>query len=152
MQEHSSFKGKGIDESIDIREQFDKYFIHWRWFALAIIIALVCAFLYLRYTIPQYSATATIMVRDERKGGLQSEMTAFADLGLMTGIKNNVDNEIEIIKSRNIVEKSIIKLNFNVDYFTEGRVKTIELYKDNPIEVSFLIPMNCFINNRIPMW
>jgi uncharacterized protein involved in exopolysaccharide biosynthesis len=77
------------------------------------------------------------MVKDERKGGLQSEMTAFADLGLMTGIKNSVDNEIEIIKSRNIVEKSIRKLNFNVDFFTEGRVKTIELYKDNPIEVSF---------------
>jgi uncharacterized protein involved in exopolysaccharide biosynthesis len=83
MQEHSSFKSKGIDESIDIREQFDKYFIHWRWFVLSMVIALVCAFLYLRYTIPQYSATATIMVKDERKGGLQSEMTAKAQMRLL---------------------------------------------------------------------
>lgn len=137
MQEHSTFREKGIDESIDIREQFDKYFIHWRWFVVSVVVAFVCAFLYLRYTVPQYSATATIMVKDERKGGLQSEMTAFADLGLMTGIKNNVDNEIEIIKSRNIIEKAIKKLNFNIQFFTEGRVKDIELYQDNPIEISF---------------
>lgn len=137
MQEHSSLRNKIQDESLDIREQFDKFIIHWKWFLASIVICFIIALLYLRYTIPQYSASATILVKDERKGGLQTEMSAFADLGLMSGIKNNVDNEIEIIKSRNIIQTAVKKLNFNVTYFEEGNVKSVEVYKGNPIDISF---------------
>ncbi|UPT70044.1 MAG: Wzz/FepE/Etk N-terminal domain-containing protein [Flavobacterium sp. JAD_PAG50586_2] len=137
MQEHFSLQQKIQDESLDIREQIDKYVKFWPWFLFSMAMCFIVAFLYLRYTVPQYKAAATILVKDERKGGLQSELSAFADLGLMTGIKNNVDNEIEIIKSRYIIESAIKKLNFNVSYSTEGRVKTVELYKNCPIEVSF---------------
>jgi uncharacterized protein involved in exopolysaccharide biosynthesis len=148
MKEATSLQQKIQDESLDIREQFDKYFKYWIWFVLSIVMGLVISFLYLRYTVPQYKATATIMVKDERKGGLQSELNTFADLGLMTGIKNNVDNEIEIIKSRYIIESAIKKLNFNISYSTEGRVKTVELYKNSPIEVSFFDTDGSFYDKR----
>ena len=139
MQEHPSLKDtpQQQDDTLTIREQFDRYIIHWKWFVLGVLLCLAGAFVYLRYAVPQYKAAATILVRDERKGGLQSEMTAFSDLGLMTGIKNNVENEIEIIKSRTIIEKAVRALNFNVRYYIEGRVKTIEVYNDKPVDVSF---------------
>lgn len=139
MQDHPSFTPKlgKLDDSFNVREQIDKYLTNWKWFVLGILLCLVGAVLYLRYAIPEYKATATILVRDERKGGMATEQTAFADLGLLTGIKNNVDNEIEIIKSRTIVERSAKKLNLHVQYFTEGRVKSLEVYKDKPIEISF---------------
>ena len=140
MEEHSSLKNNktvSFDESLNLREQFDKYFVNWKWFVLSLFISLIIAFLYLRYTIPQYNAKATILVRDDRKGNVQSELTAFSELGIIKNMKNNVDNEIEIIKSRNIIEKAIQKLNFNIKYSAEGRVKNVELYKDSPFEVSF---------------
>ena len=137
MEKHSSLKETPEDNNINIRELVDQYLVHWKWFVFALVTALICAFLYLRYTVPEYRTSAVIMVKDERKGGMQSEMTAFSDLGLMTGIKSNVDNEIEIIRSRTIVEKSIKKLNLNVSYFVEGRFKTVEVYKDKPIDISF---------------
>jgi uncharacterized protein involved in exopolysaccharide biosynthesis len=40
------------------------------------------AILYLRYTIPQYNVSTTILVKDENKGGMLSELSAFADLGM----------------------------------------------------------------------
>lgn len=138
MKEHTSFKNRIQDDSLDLREQFDKYFKFWPWFIICVILCLGVSFLYLRYTIPLYQATATILVKDEKKGSLESELTAFADLGLMKGVKSNVDNEIEIIKSRSIVKEAVKKLNFNVSYYTEGRIKKIELYGDkSPIDVSF---------------
>ncbi|HEX9980720.1 MAG TPA: Wzz/FepE/Etk N-terminal domain-containing protein, partial [Flavobacterium sp.] len=143
MQQHSSYK-ENKDESLNIREQIDKFLVHWEWFVVGIIVCLAAAFIYLRYTIPQYKAVSTILVKDERKGGMQSEMTAFADLGLMTGIKSNVDNEIEIIKSRTVVEKAVKKLNFNVRYFVEGIVKKIEIYRHKPIELSFFDTSEAF--------
>ncbi len=152
MEEHSSLKNNktvSFDESLNLREQFDKYFVNWKWFVLSLFISLIIAFLYLRYTIPQYNAKATILVRDDRKGNVQSELTAFSELGIIKNMKNNVDNEIEIIKSRNIIEKAIQKLNFNIKYSAEGRVKNVELYKDSPFEVSFFETNDLFYKQGI---
>ena len=115
MKEQPSFKNKVQDDSLDLREQFDKYSKYWIWFVFSIIISIVFAYLYLRYTIPQYQASATILVKDEKKGNLESELSAFADLGLMKSVKNNVDNEIEIIKSRSIGKEAVKKLNFKLN-------------------------------------
>ena len=136
MKEQTSFQHKLQDESIHLREQLEKYLRYWPWFVLSIIITFFISYIYLRYTQPLYQATTTILVKDERKGNLQSELSAFNDLGLMN-VKNNVDNEIEVIKSRSIVEAAVRKLNFNVAFYTEARVKTIELYENKPFDVSF---------------
>ena len=137
MKENSSFRNGIQDESLDIREQFDKYLKYWPYFIFSIFICLLSGYLYLRYTVPQYQAAATIFVKDEKKGSLESELSAFSDLGLTRGIKSNVDNEIEIIKSRTIIEKAIKKLDLNVEYFNEGRVKSVEMYTDKPVIFSF---------------
>jgi tyrosine-protein kinase Etk/Wzc len=137
MKELPNFQISKSDESIDFREQFEKYLSYWPYFLASIVLSLIIALLYLRYSEPKYNATATILVKDERKGGLASELSNFADLGLMSGVKSNVDNEIEIIKSRSIMFSAIKELNFNVSYYTEGRLKTKQIYENKPIDVSF---------------
>jgi hypothetical protein len=52
--------------------------------------------------------------KDEMKGKMLSEMS-FADLGLSSGLKN-VDNEIEILKSRTLVQRVVKKLNLNTSF------------------------------------
>jgi uncharacterized protein involved in exopolysaccharide biosynthesis len=56
-----------------------------------------------------------------------SEMSAF-DLGLSSGLKSNVDNEIEILKSRTLVQRVVKKLNLNTS-LVEGRVIDTEIYE-----------------------
>ncbi|MGM8362803.1 GumC family protein [Flavobacterium sp. ARAG 55.4] len=125
-------------EDINLREQLDKYLIHWKWFVFSVLICLLLAFLYLRYTTPSYEASTSILVKDEKKGGMLSELSAFADLGLGGSMKSNVDNEIEILKSRTLVESTIKKLNLNVSLFVKGNVVDRDIYAESPIKAYFV--------------
>lgn len=124
------------DSDFNIREQIEKYLFHWKWFALSGIVTLCMAFLYLRYATPLYRATATILVKDDKKGGLASELSVLSDLGVGNS-KSNVDNEVEILKSRTLTHKTVNELHLNVNYISHGRVKSSELYKSSPIIVIF---------------
>ncbi|TDP02425.1 GumC family protein [Flavobacterium sp. 245] len=131
-------------EDFNLREQLDKYLIHWRWFLLSIFLGLVLSFLYLRYTVPSFEATTTILVKDEKKGGMLSELSAFADLGIGGSMINNVDNEIEILKSRTLVESTIKKLNLNVSLFVTGKVIDLDIYAKSPIKAFFINKTSSF--------
>lgn len=138
MQKLQNLVTENRDKSLNISEQIEKYFIHWKWIVAGALLSLLLAFLYIRYTVPMYKASASILVKDESKGGVQSELQAFSDLGLLTGVKSNVDNEIQILKSRTVIEKSLKKLNFDLIYFEEARVKDVELYNESPVKLVIL--------------
>ena len=121
-----------------LKEQLDKYIIQKKWFLLSIVLCLIFAFLYLRYTTPNYEAITSILVKDEIKGGMLSELSAFSDLGLSGGSVNNVDNEIEILKSRTLVESTVKKLNLNISLLVEGNVVDRDIYGNSPISIYFL--------------
>jgi len=135
------------NQSLDIREEIKKYLRHWKLFLLIISISLGVAFLKLRYSTPLYSVSSSILIKDNKNAGISTELAAFEDLGIVGGISsNNPDNEIEILKSRNILGKVIDSLQLNVSYFTEGRVSTSERYKeDSPI---FFIQTAVFNKNN----
>lgn len=121
-----------------LKEQLDKYIIQKKWFLLSIVLCLIFAFLYLRYTTPNYEAITSILVKDEIKGGMLSELSAFSDLGLSGGSVNNVDNEIEILKSRTLVESTVNKLDLNISLLVEGNVVDRDIYGNSPISIYFL--------------
>lgn len=125
------------DDSINIREEVEKYLLQWKWFLLSALVFLTGAYFYLRYSTPIYKSTTTILVKDDRKGGIANELSAFSELGLLSGVKSNVDNEIEIIKSRTLIEKTIKDLNLNIKYYNKGRIKDGELYDKVPFKVFF---------------
>lgn len=124
-------------DDANLRQQLDKYIIHWRWFLVSVVICLTAVFLYLRYATPIYEATTAILVKDEKKGGMLSELSAFSDLGIGGGSVNNVDNEIEILRSRTIVESTVKRLNLNINLIAEGSVVDRDIYKDASISVNF---------------
>lgn len=126
------------NEQFSIREQLDKYLIYWKWFVVGIVVSLTIAFLYLRYSTNIYRAASIVMLKDDRKGGALNELATFSDLGLFAGTKNNVDNEIEVLRSRTLTEKTIQKLKLNISYYSEGRVKSFDIYKNTPINAFFL--------------
>ena len=124
---------------IDIRQEIEKYLYYWRWFVFAICFAFVCAFLYMKYTPQQFSASAYIMIKDNLKSGISDELKAVSDLGIVgTSSTNNPENEIFIIKSRKIVGKMVDSLELNISYFKEGNINNIEAYKNSSVQIKFL--------------
>jgi tyrosine-protein kinase Etk/Wzc len=126
------------NREFQLRNFIDHYLVHWKWFLIGAFISLTIAYIYLRYTTPQFKATATILVKDEKKGGMLSELSAFADMGIESGLKNNVDNEIEILKSRTLVENTVKRLNLNISMFIKGNIINTEMYDKKPIKVYFI--------------
>ena len=137
MQEYSNNSDESFEKNVNLREQIEHYLLNWKWFLASTLIAMIIAFTFLRYAVPMYNATAMVLVKDERKGGLASELSAFSDLGMLKNVKSSVDNEIEVIKSRTLIAKTIKELGLNVSYVNLGRIKDGEIYKDSPVTFFF---------------
>ena len=78
----SGFNAEEAADTINIRQELEKYLFHWKWFILCILISLGGAYLYLRYQTPLYSAATTIMLKDSQRSGVSEEMAIFQDLGI----------------------------------------------------------------------
>lgn len=91
------------EEQIDFQALLFKYIIHWPWFVGAVLLCLIGAWFYLHWATPIYNISATVLIKDEKKGGgagLSSELEDMGLSGLMTSSKN-IDNELEVLRSEN---------------------------------------------------
>lgn len=127
------------EEEINLREELEKYLKYWPWFILGVIICVAAAVAYLKFSIPTYSTTASIIIKDEDSKSPSSEMAAFADLGLLNGMgTNSIENEIGILRSRRMMANVSRALDLNIRYFDDNGIKTVELYSKSPYLVQAL--------------
>lgn len=109
---------------------------HWYWFVVAILLCGATAWFYLRSTSPVYKRTATVLVKDSRKGS-SAEVTAFSDLIGGMG-RRSVDNELYIFDSRRLMEQVVKSHNLTTRYTTTEGLRTEDLYGRTPAEVKFV--------------
>jgi capsular exopolysaccharide synthesis family protein len=133
----NNINSDAFEQEFDFKAEISKYGTHWKWFVLCIAVALCGAFFKIRYTVPVYNAVTTIMMKDSKKGGRLSEAAAFSDLGINSGARN-VDDEIEIMRSRTLIKEVVKKLNFNIAVIAKGKVLDKELFSNAPIELHFI--------------
>ena len=50
----------------DLKAIIQSYSKHWIWFVLSILTALVLGYIFIRYSVPKYSATAKIQIIEEK--------------------------------------------------------------------------------------
>ena len=127
---------KKNQESLNIKEQIAKYLIFWPWFVFSILICLGISFSYLRYATPIYNCTIKILLKDDKKSGISSELSAFSDIGILSP-SVNLDNEIQVLKSYTLLEKTVKDLNLDIEYYGKGRVKESNLYGNTDFKVVF---------------
>ncbi len=53
---------------------------------------------------------------------------------------DGIQNHIEKLKSKQLVESVVRELNHNISYFIEGNVITVEAYKSSPVLIEFITP------------
>lgn len=124
---------------VNIKEFLIKCY-HYLWlFILMLVVAIFCGWLYLRYTPPRYSVSASLLIRnDSRSGGAQD---VFADLKLYRE-NTNKQNELQILKSRKLMTRVVNTLGLQYSYYVVGNVKTTNLYKEAPFELQFIPPLD----------
>lgn len=136
------------ENNFNIKEEVFKYLFNWKWFVLGVLLSLTIAYLYLRYATPKYQATAKVLVKDDRKGGMMSELSAFSDIGMLGNVASNVENELEVLKSGSILYEVSKELELEFTYYSIGRVITSELYIEKPLKLTFVSPSNDFIEKK----
>lgn len=102
------------EKKIDVMAILMKYIYHWKWFLLSIISFVLLAVVYIYFTLPQYEISSSILFKDDQKGGT-TELNIVRDMGVVTR-RNNVDNEIEIMKKSLIAENVVYKLHLYFSY------------------------------------
>ncbi|MDU8886155.1 polysaccharide biosynthesis tyrosine autokinase [Yeosuana sp. MJ-SS3] len=119
------------------RDIIDVYLLRWKFIAFCTVVALVLAFLYLRYADYQYRAIATIKITDDKSKNKLPEISNLQNYGLFKTDLNNVIDEIEVLKSRALITEVVKDLKFNVQCFVEGRIKAVEIYTNPPLNINF---------------
>ncbi len=107
--------------------------LNWYWFILSLVICFGLAKVYLRYTAPIYQITAKLLVKDA-ENNRASSIKYTSNLGTISN-SNGLDNEMEILTSRSLASAAVRSLKLYTTYTTEGRIKEIHFYKNQPITV-----------------
>jgi tyrosine-protein kinase Etk/Wzc len=114
-------------EETDFQAVLFKYLRFWYLFLVGVLLCMAFGYFYLRYSTPMYNASSTILIKDYKKGPELFGNAAFNELDLFNTAKN-INNEIHILKSPDMMEQVLRELELNTSYYVEGRFKTSELY------------------------
>lgn len=116
-------------------------FIHlvinnWYWFVISVAICMAAAVFHIKKTPKTYSRTATILVKDSRKGG-NSDLMAFNDLaGVNT--RKSVDNELIILSSNKLRHDVARRLRLDINYSDKVGLRPRNLYGISPVAMSIV--------------
>ena len=126
------------DKKEDIKGIITTYAKQWKWFVLCGLIALVIAYVNIRYTVPEYSVKSQIQIVQEKN--TPNEMSVFQDLNIMGGSSKQVEDEIEIIASRSNFIDVVNELGINKKIMALGKVINSEIYTNPPFKLNFIAP------------
>lgn len=120
------------EETLNLREILKPYLYRWYWFIIGIIITIIGAWFFLRYSIPVYNTETTLLIKEVKKSASgQPELSVISELGGIGGMgTNSVDNEIEIFKSKKLMLSVVRELGLETGIYAKGKVKDTELYKE----------------------
>ncbi len=142
---------KEMEHKLDIRELVDKYLRHFWWFIVSVILSLFFAYLYIHYKFPVYESTATVLIERNDLSSGSAELSMLKDVGL-TNEGSVLEDEIELFKSRTLMEKVVSDLRLNWRYENLG-TKTgfvrSELFDDNPIDVAPVHSDSAFLEGNL---
>ena len=124
------------EEKVNYQELFFKYIIHWPWFVASVLACLIGAWVYLHFQTPVYQVSASIMIKDDKKGGGNTTDLESLGLGGMITSTQSIDNEIEVLRSKTILKEVVNNLELYITYYDEDEFPKKELYKTSPVIVN----------------
>jgi tyrosine-protein kinase Etk/Wzc len=130
--DHST-QPKSVSQSIDFYKIFKVFLSRWYWILTSVILLIIGAKLYLWYTPPIYSVSASLKLQD-----LNTGLYAGNNAAVNYNYTDRILAESFVIKSNDVILKAIGNLDYKVTYFLEGRVRTSETYPSKPFQIDIV--------------
>lgn len=102
-----------------------------KWIVLLIVLSILGAYLYFRYTAPTYNAKAEIQIEKDNQANQLLEVGDYYE-------SKDISSDIELLKSPMLLRNTLEKLPLSVSYFSEGQFLQNENYKSSPYEVDVI--------------
>ena len=129
-------------QDVDIKFLVGKVVGNWYWYLIAFILFAGIGLMIELFVSPHYTVTGRVLVAGYNAQGKTvsgvDESTVLSQLGNMFSVPNSVNNEMEIIHSRSLVERTVRDLQLNVTYWGQGPLRYDELYKASPYFIKLL--------------
>ncbi|MDX1653551.1 MAG: Wzz/FepE/Etk N-terminal domain-containing protein, partial [Brumimicrobium sp.] len=121
MMEDQNSINESENNGLDIKAIVNPYLVRWKLIATIVFFFVLAGFLYARYKIPVFEATAKILVNTDNKGSSRiSELAAFDDLGIFDQGGGTVLDQMEILRSRRLISEVVKEKKLNTVYRSIG--------------------------------
>lgn len=134
--------------NFNTKHTLKRYLFHWPLFLVVLGLCIATAFLYLDTVKPNYEIKASILIKDEKKAGDGPQASMLYEMGLSNS-SEGVENEIEILKSKKLINQVVTDLQLWVTYKKEGGLIAEDLYKNSPVKLISLKPAGEITNKKI---
>ena len=114
-----------------------KYIVFLPLFIVSISISMTVAYINIRYKVPIYSSSISLLIKDDKSSRGGGEDLILENLTTYKK-KTNLSNEIELIKSSTMIGRVVRVLNLNWSYYDEGNIKRVELYGNTTIHANWV--------------
>ncbi|MCK5137859.1 MAG: polysaccharide biosynthesis tyrosine autokinase [Bacteroidales bacterium] len=116
------------EKPINWKKHLFLFLSNWYWFFITLGVALGIAFFKIRYTIPQYQATATLIIEEG-----QASNDILGELRAVRYWRRQADmaNEVAKLSSFSITKRTVDSLDQEIFWTAHGRIRERPLY-DNP--------------------
>lgn len=95
-----------------------------------------------------YESTAKLKLADIGDGIPNSNL--FKNFDVFASA-NKIAAEIEVLKSSDLLKKTLSNVNLNIELYRTGSIGSKELYNDSPIEIKILKPSEGMMDKRFQM-
>lgn len=130
-------KKKNTGDNSVIEVIFYKFLPYWPLFVLLSSLFIGLAIFLSRELPPVYTTSATIIIRDERKG---VETTSALESVNYYSSKQIVENEIEILRSKDILSRVIKKYSLNAPINTKTLLASRSGFRSSPVMIELKTP------------
>ncbi len=143
-------KNGSYNDPLNLREIIIKYLRKWYWFVISFFFCFLAGFLYLKMTVPTFQVQTTILLRQDKSNMGFSEMAILESMG-MGGTSKEVEDEIQVLKSKTIMKNVIQSLGVETEYYKKSGLKYIDTYPEIPLQLMVSQNFNDTLKNPIEM-
>ncbi|TSD67731.1 polysaccharide biosynthesis tyrosine autokinase [Inquilinus sp. KBS0705] len=105
---------------------------HWYLFLLSFIVFIGLAFAYVKLATKQYLVSSTMLLQQHPNNPDGASQYANAGVSTVLNIADNIKNEGDVLRSRNLMKEVVQSMHLNIQYFTQSGLLATEIYDEAP--------------------
>ncbi len=128
------------EQELDLSTLLLSYLSHWPLYLLSLLLCLILGWLFITTSRPKYRVATTILFNDPQDGKGSKYASAMGELDLVSiatgGLNLNVDNEMQLIQSREMLLQTIKESHYFLDFSSRHGLRTQVYWRDLPVWVT----------------